>query len=94
VVQQRLGDGVGHLPQEAGQVPLRRQAVLGIETVAVARRDQGKAAQPNQRRVVDEILPQSIHRLLLLIQLDQAGGGQCPVGQRRRIAVGMRVPQR
>jgi len=76
--------------QHAAEVAVGGQAGLNIETPGgPVGWHERKAEQPDQGRVIDEILPQGTHRRELLIELDQVGPGQGAIRQRRGVAVGM-----
>ena len=74
-VEQELQDLVVERAQDRQEEPLVRDARVGVEAPREGRsRMQGKAQNPDQGRVIDQVVPQVGHIAFVLVKLDQVGG--------------------
>jgi len=82
-VEEELQGGVVEMAQDATEVAGGGQAGIGVKAPGVGvGRDEGKAEDPEQGRVIDQVLAQIGHVAYVLVELDQIGSHEAGAGDR------------
>ncbi|NNJ12852.1 hypothetical protein EKD04_021225 [Chloroflexales bacterium ZM16-3] len=87
--EQELEGRVGEVAQHRAELAARGDAGRHVEAVGRGRvGDTGEAEPVDQGRVLDQVRPQVAHEALVLLELDQVGGGKGDARLGRRAGVG------